>query len=116
MVVHIVPSVTDIRSTVKTDLRLVRKQEGRLGHPEESLQESEVHHGCEGGEVQIGAQIDEADAGGAPADQQRCAEGVDQMNEEDVGRVSVERPLVGNGERVAARQHRQQQDEHVDAC
>ena len=97
----------------KSNLRLVREQEGGLSHPEESLQEGEVHHGCEGGEVEVGAQIDEADAGGAAADHQSRAEGVDQVDKENVGGVSVEGPLVGDGERVAARQYGQQEEEHV---
>ena len=79
------------------------------------MQEGEVHHGCEGGEVEVGAQIDEADAGGAAADHQSRAEGVDQVDQENVGGVSVEGPLVGDGERVAARQPGEQEDEHVDA-
>ena len=98
------------------DLRLVGEQECGLRHPEEPLQEGEVDDGREGGEVEVGAQVDEADAGGAAADEQRGAEGVDEVDEEDVGRVAVERPLVRDGERVAARQHGQQQDEHVHAC
>ena len=97
------------------DLRLVGEQEGGLRHPEEPLQEGEVDDGREGGEVEVGAEVDEADAGGAAADEQSGAEGVDEVDEEDVGRVAVERPLVRDGQRVAARQHGQQQDEHVHA-